>query len=74
MLIPRGSDEFEAIWRKHHESVALILWDKHGWASSQEHIYTSSELPVLPPNATSLNVPIWWVVSYSFHLFSPFNP
>lgn len=60
MLMTRGYNLLEEVLRKYHQSVHMILWDgEKSWDGIRENIYMGSELPIPPPNGTSLNFPIW---------------
>ncbi|KIO30942.1 hypothetical protein M407DRAFT_5361 [Tulasnella calospora MUT 4182] len=56
------------LWRRHHASVQLIIWEDTEWAAkpclrNSTCVYAPPglDLPVPPPNSTHLNIPIWKV-------------
>ncbi|KAG8923032.1 hypothetical protein FRC01_013317 [Tulasnella sp. 417] len=68
MLLAHNVPQFYDLWRRHHASVQLIIWEDAEWAAkpclrNSTCVYAPSELdlPVPPPNSTHLNIPIWKV-------------
>lgn len=71
MLIVRP-EELPDFYRRHHRNVHLVIRESEG---SPDDLYNTayvyadfgeesiSSIPVPPPNATHLNLPIWFVAS-----------
>ncbi|KAG8921690.1 hypothetical protein FRC01_000116 [Tulasnella sp. 417] len=88
LLLVQNRTHFEDLWRRHHASVQLIIWEDSDFGAGAKPclrnstcVYAPSglDLPLPPPNSTHLNIPIWkvflahWWNSPSEPLGSPFT-
>ncbi|KAG8977677.1 hypothetical protein FRC05_000933 [Tulasnella sp. 425] len=68
MLAANGPNHVYDLWRRHHASIQIIIWEYEPWGSkpclgNSTCVYAPPglDLPVPPPNSTHLNIPIWKV-------------
>lgn len=62
MLIADGQDEFRRLWLIYHDRTKVILWnepDAKFCLQDPTCMTVDPMAPLLPPNATHLNVPLW---------------
>ncbi|KAG8865745.1 hypothetical protein FRB97_004459, partial [Tulasnella sp. 331] len=70
MLIPQNNEELYTFWRDYHEQVQLIVWNRLGECqnlfTNNTCVQSDPEVPLTPPNATHLNIPLWKIFNMHF--------
>ncbi|KAG8953693.1 hypothetical protein FRC04_001897 [Tulasnella sp. 424] len=68
MLLAKDTPHVYHLWRRHHVSVHMIIWEDEEWGarpclhnSTCPYAPPGIDLPVPPPSSTHLNIPIWKV-------------
>lgn len=64
LIMDNQMDAIDKTYREYHDAVQLVLWNDgnsegHECMRDPTCTHLNPEEPVLPPNATHLNIPIW---------------
>ncbi|KAG8875191.1 hypothetical protein FRB98_008016 [Tulasnella sp. 332] len=74
MLIPDNEEELYTMWREYHDQVELIVWNRvrdcQNLSADNTCVQSDPDIPLAPPNATHLNIPLWCVAQVTILCFA----